>query len=114
MIGLIGAAFLAGIVVGCSTLTRLGDIYGRKPTYMLGLVMHLIFIVAILNTYNIYVAYFLLFFFGMSVTAKYYVGYTYLLEVQPKSHYVLASTTMFLFESLVYVFICVYFAMISD
>ena len=41
MIGLVGASFVCGIVVGSVTLTRLGDIYGRKPTYMGGLLMHL-------------------------------------------------------------------------
>ena len=81
MIGLIGASFLLGIVIGCSTLTRMGDIVGRKPIYMLGLFMHLTFTIIVLNITNKWIGYILLCFFGMSVTAKYYVGYTYLLEM---------------------------------
>jgi MFS family permease len=113
MIGLIGALFLLGIVVGCSTLTRLGDVYGRKPIYMLGLFMHIFFMIGILWSTNKFISYFLLFIFGMSVTARYYVGYTYNLELQPKSKYVLVSTTMFLFESMIYFFICIYFRYID-
>ena len=113
MIGLIGALFLLGIVVGCSTLTRLGDVYGRKPIYLLGLVMHIFFMIGIIWSTNKFISYFLLFIFGMSVTARYYVGYTYNLEMQPKSQYVLVSTTMFMFESMVYFFICIYFRYIA-
>jgi MFS family permease len=113
MIGLIGALFLMGIVVGCSTLTRLGDKWGRRPIYLLGLVMHMFFMVGILFTTSKLLAYGLLFIFGMSITARYYVGYTYNLEMQPKSHHVLVSTSMFLFESVIYFFICIYFSFIS-
>jgi MFS family permease len=79
--GLVGACFLLGIVVGCSTLTRLGDVYGRKPIYILGLVMHLSFMFGILISENMYIDYVLLFTFGMSLTARYYVGYTYNVEM---------------------------------
>lgn len=114
MIGLIGAIFLMGIVVGCSTLTRLGDVYGRKPIYLVGLALHLFFTIGILTTKSVGFAYFLLFVFGLSVTSKYYVGYTYNLEMQPRTHHVLVSTTMFLFESVVFIFLCFYFWVISD
>ena len=113
-IGLIGALFLIGIVVGCSTLTRLGDVYGRRPIYMLGILLHLICMICILQVTELKYAYFLFFVFGLSVTARYFVGYTYLVEIQPKSHQVLVSTTMFVFESVVYSFICYYFWKISD
>ena len=48
MIGLVGAAFLIGIVIGSLTITRLGDVYGRRPIYMLGCVLHLGFCVGII------------------------------------------------------------------
>ena len=51
-IGLIGAVFLFGIVVGCLSLTRLGDIIGRKPIYLLGLIMHLGFMVFIILSHS--------------------------------------------------------------
>ena len=83
-----GFSFLLGIVVGCLTVARLGDVYGRKPIYKLGLIMHLGFSIGIcfLHTRNLVVLYGLLLVFGMSVTARYYVGYSFNIEMQPKSH----------------------------
>jgi len=112
-IGLIGACFLFGIVVGCMTLTRLGDVVGRKPIYMLGVTMHIGAMIGILTTHSATIAFVLIFTFGMSVTARYYVGYSYNVEMQPKSHYILVSTSMFLIESFVYVIICLYFWLIA-
>lgn len=79
-VGLLGSTFLLGVVIGCLTLTRLGDIYGRRPIYLLGIIMHLGFTVIVLVTTNLVVAYFCTFLFGASMTARYYVGYTYNLE----------------------------------
>jgi MFS family permease len=50
VVGLIGALFLVGIVIGCSTLTRLGDVYGRKPIYMLGICLHIGCMIGTLTT----------------------------------------------------------------
>ena len=87
-IGMMGFSFLFGIVLGCLTLARLGDIYGRKPIYKLGLCMHLVVstLMCFLNTSNYVYLYCLLLVFGMSVTARYYVGYSFNIEMQPKTH----------------------------
>ena len=113
MIGLIGAMFLCGIVIGCMTLTRMGDVVGRKPIYMLGVLMHIGVMCGLLLSTDAYFDFLLVFLFGMSVTARYYVGYAYNLEMQPKSHYVLVSTSMFLIESVVYITICLYFWLVK-
>ena len=78
-----GAFFLLGIVFGCLTIARLGDIYGRKPIYKLGLFMHLAFSIGIcfLQTRNFIILYGLLLVFGMSITARYYVGYSFNIEM---------------------------------
>ena len=79
--GLLGAMFLVGIVVGCSTLTRLGDIKGRKPIYILGILIHLVFMSAVFFVTNEWIAYFAVFLFGLSISSRYYVGYTYNVEM---------------------------------
>ena len=112
-IAALGACFLIGIVVGCSTLTPMGDTRGRKPIYIIGILLHLLFMAGLFFTSNTWVMFFALFIFGVSVAARYYVGYTYNIEMQPKSHVVLVSTTMFIFESLTSLFICIYFWKIS-
>ena len=114
MIGLIGAAFLMGVVIGSLTLTRLGDVHGRRPIFMLGLVMHLGFMAGIMVVTNYILCYVLVFIFGLSLTARYYVGYAYNVEMQPKSHYVLVGTSMFLIESVAYLSICFYFMYVSQ
>lgn len=43
--------------------------------------MHIGFMLGILNTESQYIGYFTIFIFGLSVTARYYVGYTYNLEM---------------------------------
>lgn len=113
-VGLIGASFLLGIVVGCSTVTRLGDKHGRRPIFMLGIAMHICVMFGILMVSNDLICFVMTFIFGISLTARYYVGYTYSMEMQPKSHYVLVSTTQFVCESVTYMFICLYFWKISD
>ena len=49
----------------------------------------------------------------MSVTARYYVGYSFNVEMQPKTKQPLVSTIQFLSESIVYIFLCCYFMYIS-
>lgn len=80
-IGMIGFCFLFGIVVGSSTITRLGDVYGRKPIYLLGLLMNLIVVVTLIVAKRVLVGYICLFVLGLSVTARYYVGYAYNIEM---------------------------------
>ncbi len=76
-----GAAFLAGIVVGCSTLTRMGDVKGRKPIYFIGMFLNLVCTVFLFFANHIFIVYFILFVLGISVSGRYYVGYTYNLEM---------------------------------
>lgn len=80
---------------------------------MIGIILNICFVMGILTITHKFFAFCLIFVFGMSISARYYVGYTYNIEMQPKSHYVLVSTTQFAFESLIYLFICIYFWTIS-
>jgi len=110
---MVGVLFLVGIVIGCLTVTRLGDIYGRKPLFQLGLLLHiLVFSVLIFNT-SIPLGMLLIFTSGYAVTMKVFIGFTYNLEMMPKQQQVIASTCQFCFESLVFVFCCFYFQHIS-
>jgi len=67
MIGLMGAAFLLGIFAGCRTLTRMGDVKGRKPIYLIGMAFNLGCAVFIFFAYHIFIVYFILFLLGLSV-----------------------------------------------
>ena len=80
-IGAIGFVFLLGIVIGCLTLTRFGDIYGRKPVYMLGLLMNAGICLEMTLSSNFWVTSVFLLMLGMSITTRYYVGYSYNVEM---------------------------------
>ena len=112
-LGIVGFMFLLGIVIGCLTVTRLGDYYGRRPIYMLGLFLHLIITIGLVYSKEPLFDFALLFGLGISLTARYYVGYTFNIEMQPRSHQVLVSTCQFVSEAVVYIFICIYFSQIS-
>lgn len=110
----IGFMCLIGIVVGCLTLTKLGDFYGRRPIFMLGYAMNFSCIIALMFSNNKYLMFVFIFGLGMSIAARYYVGYTYNVEMCPKAQQVWVSTFQFCMESLVSLLICVYFGYISD
>lgn len=69
--------------------------------------------VVVLWSKNAYIDYACLFFAGVSVTMRYYNGYTFNVEMQPKSHQTLAGTMQFTAEAAVFIFICYYFSNIS-
>lgn len=94
-------------------MTKMGDIYGRKPIYMLGLAMNFVLVASLIVSTNPYLVYTILFFMGISVTARYYVGLTYNLEMATDSAQVWVTTIYFMAESFISLFICYYFATIS-
>ena len=71
-----------------------------------------VFIVC-LNKKVIAFTYLSLFMLGISITARYYVGYTYNVEFQLRRDKVIVSTVQFMMESVVYLLDIVYFLYIS-
>jgi len=51
---------------------------------MLGFFMNFAFVTALIFSHNIYVDFVVLFGLGLSIAARYYVGYTYNVEMCPK------------------------------
>jgi MFS family permease len=80
-IGLMGSSFLFGMVIGCLTLARMGDLYGRKRIFLLGMSCQLLATVGLLVSHSDLVVYLLLLTLGWAVTGKQFVGYSYLLEL---------------------------------
>lgn len=83
---MIGFTYLAGIVIGCLTVARLGDIWGRKPVYFIGMVFNFFIMIGLIISRNKLLDFFLLFLMGVTTTMRGYVGYAYNIEMQPKSH----------------------------
>lgn len=111
--GLFGVSFLLGIVIGCVTLARAGDIVGRKPIFILGMLIQIGVTIGLLFSKNATTTYLLMSAFGVAITAKQFVGYAYLLEILPSSKQVVIGSMEFVLEALCYLSICLYFYFIS-
>lgn len=112
-LGAVGSLFLVGIVVGCSFITKMGDKYGRRPVYAAGLALNAVIVIICIFSKIVIITYFCMFFLGISITARYYVGYTYNVEFQLKRDKVVVSTIQFMAESVVYLLDIIYFLYIS-
>jgi len=113
-IGSLGGLFLTGIVVGCLTLTKLGDFYGRRPVYFFGLIMNFVIVLVIILSVWPWLTAIALFSLGLSVTARYYVGYTFTVEMNPEKQKPYVGTSLFIGECIAYLICCCYFAYISS
>ena len=113
-IGGLGGLFLIGIVVGCLTLTKLGDYYGRRPLYLVGLAMNFVLVLILMFSMWPWLTSLALFGLGLSITSRYYVGYTFTVEMNPKAQQAYVTTAVFICETLVYLIVCGYFVYISS
>jgi MFS family permease len=73
------------MVVGCVTLARMGDLYGRKRVFLLGMACQFLATLGLLLSHNEGIDYLLLLILGWAITGKQYVGYSYLIELQPST-----------------------------
>ena len=80
----------------------------------MGLIMNFVLIGILVVVKNVIVVYICLFLLGISIAARYYVGYTFNLEFQPKRSQVIVSVVQFASESLVYLMCIAYFVYISN
>lgn len=68
--GLFGAFFLLGISISCSTLSRAGDIYGRRPTFAIGMISQILASIGMLISTSINIDYILLLVLGWAMIGK--------------------------------------------
>ena len=101
-------------MIGSVTLTRIGDTKGRREGFLIGLIMQAVVTLLILFTKSSYFACFLVFLIGVGGTGKQYVGWNLLLEYQPKNKQVFIGCLAFVLEGMIYVFIILYFWVISN
>ena len=83
-LSLIGSCFFIGTFVGSFILPRLADIIGRKPMFILGLVLYIVAVVGMMLASDVRVLFLLLVLGGISETGRYYVAYVYAVEIMPK------------------------------
>lgn len=113
-IGMLGSVFLFGIVLGCALVTRKGDTKGRRPVYLAGFILNLCGVLPLVFSRSPIVVQLCLLTFGISMTARYYVGYTFSLEFQPRETQVIVSIVQFASESITYVLVIAYYRFVSN
>ena len=80
---MIGSMFFIGTFIGSFILPRASDIYGRKPLFLIGLIIYFAVVTSAYFVTNLYVLYFIIFMGGISETGRYYVAYVYAMEMMP-------------------------------
>jgi MFS family permease len=107
--GFMGSSFIGGCFAGSFMLPRAADIVGRKPMFMLGLVIFMVVVLCSLVCTSLNFAYFLLFLGGISETGRYYVAYVYLIEFWPNRYQDKAGLYIFMVFGFVMTYIALQF-----
>lgn len=69
--------------MGSFILPRAADVVGRKPMFLVGLVLYFIVVTALIFNKSVGLTYFLMILGGISETGRYYVAYVYCVEMMP-------------------------------
>jgi MFS family permease len=81
---MVGSSFFFGTFLGSFVLPRLADIYGRRPMFLIGLVLHIGSVGCLMVARDLRILYGLLVLGGISETGRYYVAYVYAVEIMQK------------------------------
>ena len=112
-ISFIGSSFFVGAFVGSFMLPRAADVVGRKPMFLLGLVLYFLVITMLVFCKSLYLSYFILFLGGISETGRYYVAYVYCVEMMPTKYQNLSGLMIFVVFGCLQIMFSIYFWFIS-
>ena len=113
-IGLIGSSFFVGCFVGSFILPRLADKVGRKPMFMLGLIINIFSTVGLFFGRSRIELYLFLILGGIGETGRYYVAYVYAVEIFSEKQRNSAGLSIFMLMAVAKVGICLYFMLSVD
>jgi MFS transporter, putative metabolite transport protein len=83
--GIIGAASLFGILIGAVTLGGMSDHFGRKPMFVVEMIIFTVFLVAVTLCTNFYLLVTCLFFIGLSLGCDYPTAHMIISESIPST-----------------------------
>ena len=106
---MIGSSFLFGTFAGSFLIPRLADIYGRRPMFILGLILFIATCIGLIVSRDIKAMYAFLFLGGISECGRCYVAYVYAIEIVPKRMQSMAGLMYFLAFAMCKIFVCLYF-----
>ncbi|CDW88844.1 organic cation [Stylonychia lemnae] len=112
-VSFIGSSFFFGAFIGSFILPRASDVYGRRPMFLVGLVLYLIVIIGLVFNTSLYLTYVLLLLGGISETGRYYVAYVYCVEMMPDKYQNLSGLLIFVVFGCLQILFSIYFWFIS-
>ncbi|CDW81334.1 solute carrier family member 5 [Stylonychia lemnae] len=105
--------FIIGLVIGTLVFPRVGDIAGRKKTYMIGLAIHILLSATMLILREPKLFYAIIFLMGIEQPARFLIGYIYLSEMCQEKHRPLVLSLAFFVITQSVTFACLYFSFLS-
>jgi MFS family permease len=113
-IGLLGSMFFLGWCFTALSVPRISDIYGRKWTMCISLIVQMPCILLLIISRSIYLSMGALFVMGCCASGRVSVGMIYLMEMVPAKSASNAATTLCLADSTVMIFATLYFVYVSN
>ena len=110
---MLGSALFVGWCATLLWVPRLGDKFGRKWLFTLGMGGNFLCYNILMFTHNLNLMLFTIFCFGALSSIRINVGYVYLLELMPKNRQTLYGTIWNNFECILYPLATIYFWKIS-
>ena len=106
---MIGSSFFIGAFVGSFILPRLADIVGRKPMFILGIILYVLSNIGTLLSRSLPMLYATIILGGVSETGRYYVAYVYAIEIMPERLQHISGLAIFFFMASIKIIVCLYF-----
>ena len=111
---MIGTAFFVGWVLTLPWMPRIAEKNGRKPMFVASMIVDLIVLVGILLTDSLNLVILLVLLAGAATTARYSVGFVYLMELLPKSAQSFYSAVLNVIAGSVLFFSTLFFRYVSN
>ena len=111
--GMFGSLFFAGVVVSCSIMPRLSDLYGRKYISLSGTFMHISCSCVILFSTSLNLSLFMTFLLGFAMGGRVLVGYCWMSEHMQEKDVPTVTAFLFMLDSMGILISTIYFKFIS-
>ena len=112
-IGMLGSAFFLGILLGLAFVPKLSDIYGRKPLFLLTMVVSGFAQIGLILAQKMETAIFLMMVLGTTFPGKNVVGLNYFIEFLEEKHQQMAITCSFLAEGITLGLLCLFYQFVN-
>lgn len=103
-----------GWAISAAITPRLSDIYGRRPIFLLSMLVQLLSLIAIYISRSVWITIGLIFFFGMGGVGRSSISYLYMQEFLPQDKQTLVGTILQLNNGFVAVYTVLYYWFISN